>query len=65
MFRRDLNHDREGFLIMETGGPVWIEEAGFGDEDRLRVKNRGLEEVTQGSVSLRMSLDGQAMDGEL
>ena len=50
---------------METGGPVWIEEAGFGDEDRLRVKNRGLEEVTQGSVSLRKSLDRQAMDGEL
>ena len=50
---------------METGGPIWIEEAGFGDEDRLRIKNRGLEEVAQGSVNLRMSLDGQAMDGEL
>ena len=65
VYRRDLNHDREGFLIMEMGGPVWIKEAGFGDEDRLRVKNRGLEEVTQGSVSLRMSLHGKAMDGEL
>ena len=65
VFPMDLNYDREGFLIMATGGPVWIEEAGFRDEDRLRVKNRGLEEVTQGSVSLRMSLDGQAMDGEL
>ena len=50
---------------METGGLIWIEEAGFRDEDRLRIKNRGLEEVTQGSVSLRMSLDGQAMEGEL
>ena len=50
---------------METGGPIRIKEAGFGDEDGLGVKNRGLEEVTQGSVSLRMSLDGQAMDGEL
>ena len=50
---------------METGGPNWIEEAGFGDEDRLRVKNCGLEEVTQGSVGLRMSFDGQAMEGEL
>ena len=50
---------------METGGPIWIEEAGFGDEDRLGIKNRGLEEVTQGIVSLRMSLEGQAMDGEL
>ena len=50
---------------METGGPVRIEEAGFGDEDRLRVKNRGLEEVTQGGVGLRMGLDGLAMDGEL
>ena len=50
---------------METGGPIWIEEAGFGDEDGLGVNNRGLEEGKQGSVSLRMSLDGQAMDGEL
>ena len=50
---------------METGGPNWIEEAGFGDEDRLGIKNRGLEEVAQGSVSLRMSLDGQAMNREL
>ena len=65
IFRRDLNHDREGFLIVETGGPIWIEEASFGDEDRLGIKNRGLEEVTQGNVNLRMSLDGQAMDGEL
>ena len=65
IFRRDLNHDREGFVIMETGGQIWIEEAGFGDEDRLGIKNRGLEEVTQGSVNLKMSLDGQAMNGEL
>ena len=50
---------------METGGLIWIEEAGFGDEDGLRIKNRGLEVVTQGSVRLRMSLNGQAMDGEL
>ena len=50
---------------METGGPIENEEAGFGGEDRLGIKNRGLEEVTQGSVSLRMSLDRQAMDGEL
>ena len=44
---------------------MWIKEVGFVDEDGLGIKNRGLEEVTQGSVSLRMSLDGQAMDGEL
>ena len=52
---------------MEAGGSIWIEEAGFGDEDRLRVKKGGLKEVTQGSVRLRVSLDGQAtgMDGEL
>ena len=50
---------------METGGSIRVEEADFGDKDRLRVKNRGLKEVTQGSVSLRVSLDGQAMDGKL
>ena len=50
---------------METEGSIWIEEAGFGDKDRLRVKNGGLKEVRQGSISLRVSLDGQAMDGEL
>ena len=50
---------------MEMGGSIWIEEAGFGDKDRLRLKNGGLKEVTQGSVSLRVSLDGQAMDGEM
>ena len=50
---------------METGGSILVEEVGFGDKDRLRVKNRGQKEVTQGSVSLRGSLDGQAMDGEL
>ena len=50
---------------METGGSIRVEEAGFGDKDRVRVKNGGLKEVTQGRVSLRVSLDGQAMDGEL
>ena len=50
---------------MEAGGSICIEEAGFGDEDRLSVKNGGLKEVTPGSVSLRVSLDGEAIDGEL
>ena len=50
---------------MEAGGPIWIKEAGFGDEDGLGIKDRGLEEVTQGSDCLWMGLDGQAMDGEL
>ena len=65
VFCRDLNHDREGFLVVEAGGSIWVEEAGFGDKDRLRVKNGGLKEVTQGSVGLRVSRDGQAMDGKL
>ena len=50
---------------MLAGGLVWVEEAGFGDKNRLRVKNGGLKEVTQASVGLRVSLDGQAMDGKL
>ena len=50
---------------MEAGGSIWVEEAGFGDKDKLRVKNGGLKEVTQGIVGLRVSLDGEAMDGNL
>ena len=50
---------------MEAGGSVWVEEAGFRDEDRLGVKNGGLKEVAQSSVGLRVSLDRQAMDGKL
>ena len=52
-------------MVAEARGSIWIEDAGFGDENRLRVKNRRLKEVTQGTVCLRVSLDGQAMDGEL
>ena len=65
VFRMDLNHDREGFLVVETGGSIWVQEAGFGDKERLRVKNGGLKEVIQGSVGLRVSLDRQAIDGKL
>ena len=65
IFRRNRNHDRDGFLVVETGAPIWIEEACFGDKNGLGIKNRGLEGVTHGSVSLRVSLDGQAMNREL
>ena len=50
---------------MEAGGAVRVEEGGFGDKNGLRVKYRGLKEVTQGSVFFRMGLDGEAMDGKL
>ena len=50
---------------METGCSIRVDEAGFGDKDRLGFNNGGLKEVTQCSVSLRVSLDGVAMDGEL
>ena len=65
VFHRDLNHDREGFLVVEAGGSSRVEEAGFGDKNRFRVKNGGLKEVTQGGVGLNVSLDGQAMNGKL
>ena len=41
-----------------------MEEVGFGDKDRVRVKNGPLNVVTQGSVGLRVSLDGKGMDGK-
>ena len=50
---------------MEAGGGVTVEEAGFRDKNGLGVKYGGLKEVTQGSVFLRMGLDGKAMDGKL
>ena len=65
IFRRDLNHDREGILVVEAGGSVRIEEAGFGNKNKLRVKYGGLKEVTPDCVVFRVSLDGEAMDGKL
>ena len=50
---------------MEAGGSIRVEEAGFGNENRLRVEYRGLKEVTQDGVVLGVSLDGKAMDGKL
>ena len=50
---------------MEAGGSIRIEEAGFGNENRLRVEYGGLKEVTQDGVVLGVSLDGEAMDGKL
>ena len=50
---------------MELGVPIGVEEAGFGNEDRLRVKYGGLEKVTQGSVIFGVGLDGETVDGEL
>ena len=65
MFCRDLYHDREGFLIMEAAGSLRVEEAGFGNENGLRIKLEGLEELTQDSVVFGVSLDGETMDREL
>ena len=50
---------------MEPGGSIRVEEAGFGNEDGLRVKYRRLKEVTQDGVVFGVSLDGEAMHGEL
>ena len=62
---RDLYHDRKGFLTLGTGNAVWVEESGLGDEDRLGIENRGLEEGTQSRVDSGLSLDGEAVNGEL
>ena len=50
---------------MEARGSIRIEEAGFGNEDRLRVKYRRLKEVTQDGIVFGVSLDGEAVDGKL
>ena len=50
---------------MEVRGTIRIEEEGFGDEDRLRVKYRRLEELTQDGVVFGVSLYGEAVDGKL
>ena len=50
---------------MKAGGSISIEEPGFGNKNRLRIKYGALEEVTQDSVVFRVSLDGEAMDGEM
>ena len=42
IFRRDLNHDREGFPVVEAGGVIRVEEVGFGNKNRLGIKYRGL-----------------------
>ena len=42
-----------------------VEERGFGNKNRLRIKYGRLEEVTQDSVIFRVGLDGETMDGEL
>ena len=49
---------------MEKGGSVRVEEVGFGNKDRLRVKYGGLKEITQDRVVFRVSVDGEAMDGK-
>ena len=50
---------------MEAGGSIRVEEAGFGDKNRLRVEYRRLKEVTQDGIVFGVSLDGEAMDGKL
>ena len=50
---------------MEAGGSIRVEGVYFGDKNRLRVKYGGREEVTQDSVVFGVSLDGEAMDGQL
>ena len=49
---------------MEARGSSGIEEAGFGNKNRLRVKYRRLKEVTQDGVVFGVSLDGEAVDGK-
>ena len=50
---------------MEAEGSIRVEEAGFGNTNRRGIKYGGLKEVTQNSVVLSVSLDGEAMDGKL
>ena len=47
------------------GFPVEVKKAGLGDKDRLGIKDRGLEKITQDSIVLRMGLDRESMNGEL
>ena len=48
---------------MEAGGSIRVEEAGFGNKNRLRIKYGGLK-VTQDRVVFGVSLDAETMDGE-
>ena len=50
---------------MEAGGSIGVEEAGFGNKNSLRIEDGGLKEVTQDSLVLGVSLDGEAVDGKL
>ena len=50
---------------MEAGGSIRVEEAGFGNKNRLRIKYGGLKEVTSDRVVFGVSLDGETMDGKL
>ena len=50
---------------MQAGGLIGVEEAGFGNKNRLRVKYGELEEVTHDGLVFGVSLNGETMDGEL
>ena len=65
IFSRDLYYDREGFLIVEAGGSIGVEEAAFGNKRGLGVENGGLEEVTQDSIFFGVSFERETVNGEL
>ena len=65
IFRQHLYHDREGLLVLEAPASLRVEEAGFGYENRLGVKDRGLEEITEGVMAVGMGLYWKAIDAEL
>ena len=50
---------------MEARTPVGVEELWLIYEDRLGVKDTGLEEITQFVIMVGMGLDGKAKDGQL
>ena len=50
---------------MEVGGSIKVQEVVFGHKNRLQVKYRGLEDVTQAGVVFGVRLDGWAMDGKM
>ena len=41
-----LQHNRKGFLVVEVGSTVGVEEAGLVDDNGLGDEDRGLEKIT-------------------
>ena len=50
---------------MEPGFPVGVVEAGLSNKNSLGIKNRGLENITEGDIIFRIGLDRELMNGEL